>query len=231
MSGWGPSELIRQRAIWARLGALAAVLAFAGCAGGGLEGMIPRGPALLEPAPVADYDLIGEGAFSEMPLHEAAWASRALGQGWGAGVAVLVPYDDDDREWLEDGYYLHVRYLYELGLLLAWEFDTGIYKAENKLAGVVPGQKDVEALPIRLTLQVHTDITEINVQMYLLAGGGYYIYDDDGAEDEWGFHYGLGAEFGGLASRIGTRVEAGHVRLLNSGINQWTGSLAVYYKF
>jgi len=197
--------------------------------------MAPQGAALLEPADFAAAaqpaaDDLWEWPFDEAPLAVPGLFLGGLGQGVAAGIAYLAPRDDH-RDWLEDGYYVHVRYLYELSLLFAWEFDTGIYRADNKLKGIVPGEKDVEALPVRLTLQVHSDIKDMNARLYLLAGGGYFIYDDEVVDDEWGVHWGLGAEFGGLEANFSARLEAGHLRLTDSGVNQWTGALVLYYKF
>ena len=233
----GPVRLLR-------LAPLAAALLAAGCAGAGIEDMVPHGPAVLEAADLRSPGVDGAArpgdpwisdswdgfAFGEMPLQECTLFGGGLGQGLGVAVALVAPRDED-RDWLEDGYYIHVRYLYELSLYMAWEFDTGIYKADNKLAGVVPGQEDVESMPLRFTVQMCTDVPEGTFRLYLYGGAGYFLYDSDLVDDEWGVHFGLGAEFGDLGTNMGSRLEVGHLRLTDSGINQWTGALVLYYKF
>jgi hypothetical protein len=199
--------------------------AAAGCANVRARDVAPGSPVRVEvPPPAAEAFPFAEAA----PVAPVA-GFRSLGQGLAAGVSFLFPRDED-RDWLDDGYYINVRYLYELTLHVAWEMDTGYYMANNKLAGLVPGQKDVESVPVRLTLQIASDISEYDSKLYAYGGGGYFFYDDKEVDDEWGVHYGVGAEFAGIWN-LAARVEVGHMRLLDSGINMWTGSFLMYKKF
>ncbi len=163
--------------------------------------------------------------FQEEPAEAPLWFRNSLGQGLSVGVVALFPRDEA-RDWLDDGYYVHMRYIYELSPTIAWEFDTGIYRADNK----IPLQDDVVAWPVRVSIQLGVEVPEIDARVYGYAGAGWFVYDDEVVDDEWGSHFGLGSEFTG-GGAFTTRLEVGHLRLYDSDVNQWTGAFLIYYKF
>ncbi len=132
--------------------------------------------------------------------------------------------------------YYGIRYSREFGLNWAYSLTAGYYGADP--SDPTSGVKKLEVIPLRLTLEIGSYLGATLSRGYLGVGGGYFITEGwestepgvPGLSSEWTAHAVLGFEFRN-ETRLSTRIEGGHTWLLDSGVDVWTTTGTLSYRF
>ncbi len=165
----------------------------------------------------------------------------------GVSFAGLFWTDSDDRKALDDGFYMDVRYSYELGRHWGIEASAGYFHAKNNVTFTNPfppfdeiEMDDLDCAPFRLTLTFGGESRRYLMRWFIGGGGGYFVYGQEEktptkpVKNEWATHVLLGLEIKPhthLEFPISARVDFGYIWPGESKKEMILAGITLYFGF